>query len=85
MEKEPIIFDGIEYEWKKVGCLFGLYPVEWGPELPPLDVSSYQPKACSICNGKRAFCAACCRTLDECGCGGKRELEPCYCVEVYRG
>jgi hypothetical protein len=37
MEKEPIIFDGIEYEWKKVGCLFGLYPKEWGPGLPPLN------------------------------------------------
>jgi hypothetical protein len=43
MEKEPIIFDGIEYEWKKVGCLFGLYPVGWGPELPPLNLN-YESK-----------------------------------------
>jgi hypothetical protein len=42
-QKEPILFDGIEYEWKTLGGIFGLYRKD-RKEWPKLDVSGYQPK-----------------------------------------
>jgi hypothetical protein len=53
-QTQPIVFDGIEYEWKTLGGLFGLYRKDM-KDWPKIDVSSYQPKPKTEAKQERLF------------------------------